>query len=58
MRLTVKLFGILMLLLGVLLLINPTIIIGWMEDNRESTSTVYNSNSCKVSYGYFIYSSS
>jgi len=38
MRLTVKLFGILMLLLGVLLLINPTIIIGWMEDNMESTS--------------------
>ncbi len=38
MRLIVKLFGILMLLLGVSLLINPDIIIGWMEDNMENAS--------------------
>ena len=38
MKLFVKLFGGFILLAGISLLINPEIIIGWIEDNMESTS--------------------
>jgi len=38
MKLTIKLFGILLLLSGISLLINPEIIIGWIEENMENTS--------------------
>ncbi|WP_297760517.1 hypothetical protein [uncultured Muriicola sp.] len=38
MKLAVKLFGILMLLLGISLLIKPEIIISWIENNMENTS--------------------
>ena len=38
MKLIVKLLGILILLLGILLLIKPEVIFGWMEDNMENTS--------------------
>ena len=38
MKLIVKLFGLLMLLTGISLLINPEIIIGWIEENMENTS--------------------
>jgi len=37
MKLTIKLFGILLLLLGLLLLIKPGILLEWMENNNEST---------------------
>jgi hypothetical protein len=38
MKLIIKLFGILLLLSGISLLINPEIIIGWIEENMENTS--------------------
>lgn len=38
MKLAVKLFGILMFLLGISLLIKPEIIIGHIENNMENTS--------------------
>ena len=38
MKLIIKLFGILLLLAGISLLINPEIIIGWIEENMENTS--------------------
>tara|TARA_R110001583_G_scaffold17310_5_gene70153 strand:+ start:1395 stop:1790 length:396 start_codon:yes stop_codon:yes gene_type:complete len=38
MKLIVKLFGILLLFAGLLLLINPEIIIGWIKNNIENTS--------------------
>jgi len=38
MKLAIKLFGILMLLLGISLLIKPEIIIGHIENNMENTS--------------------
>ena len=38
MKLTIKLFGILMLLLGISLLIKPEILIGWIENNMGTTS--------------------
>ncbi|MGB5665493.1 MAG: hypothetical protein WBM53_01505 [Maribacter sp.] len=38
MKVAVKLFGILMLLLGLSLLIKPEIIIGYIENNMENTS--------------------
>ena len=38
MILIIKLFGILLLLSGISLLINPEIIIGWIEENMENTS--------------------
>jgi len=38
MKLIIKLFGIFLLLSGMSLLINPQIIIGWIEENMESTS--------------------
>ncbi len=37
MKLTIKLFGILMGLLGISLLIKPEILIGWIENNMETT---------------------
>ncbi|MEB8330193.1 hypothetical protein OO009_12585 [Flavobacteriaceae bacterium KMM 6897] len=37
MKLIIKLFGVLMLVAGISLLIYPEFIIGWMEDNMEST---------------------
>lgn len=38
MKLTIKLFGILMLLIGISLLICPEFILGWIEINMGSTS--------------------
>lgn len=38
MKLIIILFGILLLLAGLSLLINPEIIIGWIEENMESAS--------------------
>ena len=38
MKLIVKLFGILMFLLGISLLIKPEIIFGWIENKMENTS--------------------
>jgi len=38
MKLIIKLFGILMLLAGISLLINPEFIIGWIEDYMEHKS--------------------
>lgn len=38
MKLIIKLFGIIMCLLGISLLIKPEIIIGWIENNMENTS--------------------
>jgi len=38
MKLVVKLFGILMLFSGILLIVKPDIIFGFMENNMESTS--------------------
>jgi len=38
MKLVVKLFGILMLLLGILLIIKPDFIFGFMENNMDNTS--------------------
>ncbi len=38
MKLIIKLFGILLLLSGISLLINPEIIIAWIEENMENTS--------------------
>jgi len=38
MKLIIRLFGILSLLAGIALLINPEIIIGWIEENMENTS--------------------
>ena len=37
MKLSIKLFGILMGLLGISLLIKPEILIGWIENNMETT---------------------
>ena len=42
MKLIIKLFGILALLAGLSLLINPEIIIGWIEENVENAA-LYNS---------------
>jgi drug/metabolite transporter (DMT)-like permease len=36
MKITIKLFGILVLLIGVILLIKPEIIVDWIEGNKES----------------------
>ncbi len=38
MKLTIKLFGMLMILLGISLLIKPEIIFGWMENKTGNTS--------------------
>jgi len=38
MELIIKLFGILLLLSGISLLIKPEIILGWIENNMDSTS--------------------
>ena len=38
MKLIIKIFGILMLFSGIILLINSEIIIGWIKDNMENTS--------------------
>lgn len=38
MKLIIKSFGMLMLLLGISLLIKPEIIFGWIENNMENTS--------------------
>ena len=38
MKLIIKLFGILLLLAGISLLINPEFIIGWIEENMENIS--------------------
>ncbi len=38
MKLIIKLFGLLMLLIGVSLLIKPEILIGWIENNMENTT--------------------
>lgn len=38
MKLLIKLFGILMLLAGISLLVKPEMLIGWIEDNIQSTS--------------------
>ena len=37
MKLSIKLFGILMVLIGISLLIKPDILIGWIENNMETT---------------------
>ena len=37
MKLSIKLFGILMGLIGISLLIKPDILIGWIENNMETT---------------------
>lgn len=36
MKLIIKLLGILIFLFGILVLINPDIFFGWIEDNREN----------------------
>ena len=38
MKLIIKLFGILLLLSGILLLIKPEFVFGWIENNVENTS--------------------
>ena len=38
MTLIIKLFGVLMLFAGIVLLINPEIIIDWIANNKENTS--------------------
>jgi len=37
MKLAIKLLGVLIFLLGILLLVQPEIIFGWMEDHKESS---------------------
>ncbi len=38
MKLIIKLFGVLMLIAGISLLVKPESLIGWIEDNMQSTS--------------------
>ena len=56
MKLIVKLFGILLLFLGILLIINSEIIIGWIEDNIENTSLYFTAIVVRLVLGLiFIY---
>jgi len=51
MKLIVKLFGVLILLLGILLLINPEIIIGWIEDNMGNSSLYITAIAVRLVFG-------
>lgn len=51
MKLIIKLFGILLLLSGISLLINPEIIIGWIEENIENTSLYISAIVVRLVYG-------
>ena len=53
MKLFIKLFGILILVLGLSLLIKPEFIFGWMEDNMENKSLYIIAILVRLVFGIF-----
>ena len=51
MKLIIKVFGMLLLLAGILLLTNPEIIIGWIEENMENTSLYISAIVVRLAFG-------
>lgn len=51
MKLIIKLFGILAILSGISLLINPEIIFGWIENNIENTSLYLSAIAVRLIFG-------
>jgi len=51
MKLIIKSFGMLFLLLGISLLIEPDIIIGWIENNMENTSLYISAIVARLVFG-------
>jgi len=51
MKIIVKLIGVLILLAGISLLVYPELIIGWMEDNMESTALYLSAIAGRLVFG-------
>ena len=51
MKIIVKLIGVLILLAGISLLVYPELIIGWMEDNMESTALYFSAIAGRLVFG-------
>ena len=56
MKLSIKLFGILMGLIGISLLIKPDILIGWIENNMETTPLYISAIVVRLVFWCFIFS--